>query len=104
MPGRLLLVAVLIAGGLACTPRPPKGVPANAVWAGTRKAGAFVVIGDQTLDGWKIKVYDRRGALLADGPFVLRGMARAELLPEEFAGWESGTLRLKDGALLVPKH
>lgn len=104
MPGRLLLIMGLLVGGLACTPRPPAGVPAGAVWAGTRKAGAFVVIGEQTLDGWKLKVYDRKGALIAEGPFVLRGLGRTELSPEDFARWDSGVLHLKDGAALVPKR
>lgn len=104
MTERLLLVTLLLVAGVACTPRPPAGVPAEATWVGSRKQGAFVKMGAQTLDGWCFKVYDRQGRLVADAPFVLRGMGRSELDPQDLAGWDGRNLYLKDGAVLAPKR
>lgn len=100
---RLLLVTLLLVSSLACSPRRPAGVPADATWVGSRKQGAFVQMGGQTLDGWRFKIYDRQGLLVADAPFVLRGVGRSELDPQDLTGWDGRNLYLKDGAVLAPK-
>lgn len=103
MTERLLLVTLLLVSGLACSPRHPAGVPAEATWVGSRKQGAFVQMGAQTLDGWRFRVYDRQGRLVADGPFVLRGVGRSELDAKDLTGWDGRNLYVKDGAVLAPK-
>lgn len=104
--GQLGLVAALMLGA-ACAPRAPEkpaGVPAESFWVGTRKTGVFVVIGPKERDGWRIKAFDdRQGTPKADGVFTLRGIARAELTPEELVAFDGTAFKLSDGALLVPK-
>ena len=91
-----------------CKPRPPKRpaqVPAEAFWAGDRKAGVFILDQGKPDEGRAMKVFDdRSGALLAEGVFVLRGTARAELPPEDFKGWNGEALVLSDGTLMTPKR
>lgn len=86
----------------ACGVRRPSQVPAESVWVGDKKQGAFVLLGEREGNRWRVKVWGRDGALLADGPFVLRGMARASIEPHEVAAWDGRQLALQDGTLLVP--
>ena len=104
----LLIPALAVALGLtACGPHvPPRpaSVPQEAQWLGDRKGGVFVLIGAQEMDGWRLKIYDdHTGALKADGPFVLRGMARAELSVGDLAFFDGQSIHLKDGAVLGPR-
>jgi len=53
--------------------------------------------------GVKVKIYDRKGVLKAQGAYVLRGMAKAEIVPEEVVSFDGKALHLADGTLLVPR-
>ena len=99
----LALLAVMV----ACAPRAPRrpaGLPAASFWVGTRHGGAFVELGAKDRDGWRVRIFDdHSGAVRSEGLFVLRGIARAELGPEDIIACDGTTLRLTDGARLVPK-
>lgn len=94
----LLSVALL----LACGVRRPSQVPTDAVWVGEKAPGAFVLVGSREGNRWMVKVWGRDGALLADRPFALSGMARVAIEPHEVAAWDGRQIALKDGTLLVP--
>jgi hypothetical protein len=98
------VLAALLAGCTPSAPPRPPSVPPQATWAGTRKAGVFVLVGPQDREAWLIKVFDdRTGAVRAEGPYVLRGAARAEIQAEEIVGFDAQGLHLSDGALMVPR-
>jgi hypothetical protein len=86
----------------ACGARHPAGVPKESVWVGEKDRGAYILLGPREGARWHVKAWGRDGKLLAEGPFVLRGMARAAIEPHEFAAWDGRQLALKDGTLLVP--
>ena len=98
-------LAVELLGCAARAPQRPVGLPAEASWVGTRKGGAFILIGDKDRDGWKVKIYDdRSGAIKAEGLFTLRGgIGRAELSNSEVVSYDGSALHLSDGAVLAPK-
>ena len=100
-------MAASLALAVGCAPRAPvkpAGVPGDTFWVGTRKSGVFVVIGPKDRDGWRMKAFDdRTGALKADGLYTLRGLARAELAPQELVAFDGTGFQLADGALLLPK-
>jgi len=100
----LALLAVM-AGCAPRAPRKPAGVAPEAFWVGDRQGGVFVVIGPKDRDGWRIRISDdRTGAARAEGLFNLRGIARAEIAPEDIASYDGTALHLADGAILVPKR
>lgn len=96
----ILCLALLSACG---APAKPQGVPAEAFFVGKRRSGVFVTIGDPHPTGWVLKIHDRRGALIKEGPFALKGYARGEILPDEVVGWDGKELTLADGSRLVPR-
>jgi hypothetical protein len=100
-----VILAVELLGCAARAPQKPAGLPAEASWVGTRKGGAFILIGPKDRDGWKVKVFDdHTGAIRADGLFTLRGgIGRAELSNSEVVSYDGHALHLADGALLAPK-
>jgi hypothetical protein len=99
--------ALALVALVACAPRAPRrpvGVPAEAVWAGDRSGGHFVLIGSQTARGWNLGIYDdHTGVRVAQGEFWLRGTARAELHPAELGRFDGKVLHLTDGSTLVPR-
>ena len=97
-----LWMALLVMGCGRVPPR-PANVPASAFFVGQRRDGVFVVVGAKEIMGWHLAIYGRNGALKREGVFVLRGMARAEILPEEVQSYDGTALHLSDGTLLVPK-
>ena len=99
----LVLLAVML-GCAARAPRKPAGVPPESFWVGTRHSGVFVIIGAKEREAWRIRIFDdRSGAVRAEGPFILRGIARADIDAEDIASFDGTNLHLTDGALLVPK-
>ncbi|MDP2875605.1 MAG: hypothetical protein Q8O00_05420 [Holophaga sp.] len=96
-----LALAVLIGCG---APSRPAGLPEGAFWAGKRSNGAFVLIGARDGLGWQLKIYDRKGTLKAEGAYVLRGMAKANIVPEEIVSYDGQALHLSDGTLLIPRR
>ena len=100
----LALGAVMV-GCAPRAPRKPAGVAPEAFWVGNRHGGVFVVIGPKDRDGWRIRIADdHTGAARADGLFNLRGIARAEIAPEDITAYDGTALHLADGATLVPKR
>lgn len=87
---------------LACGVHRPSQVPKASVWVGPKEGGAWVLLGARQDGRWPVQVWDRNGALRADGSFVLRGMARVSIETHELAAWDGRLLALKDGSLLVP--
>lgn len=99
------LAALFLAFVIGCgAPSRPAGVPEGAFWAGKRKDGAFVFIGPRDGLGWQLKIYDRKGNLKGQGAYVLRGMAKAEIVPEEVLSFDGEALHLADGTLLIPRR
>lgn len=96
----ILCLALLSACG---APPKPQGVPAEAFFVGKRRDGVFVTIGEPVATGWKVKIHDRAGVLLKEGPFALKGYARGEILPKEVVAWNGTELVLADGSRLVPR-
>lgn len=96
-----LVLAVMVGCG---TPSRPSNVPEASFWAGKRKDGVFVFIGARDGLGWQVKIYDRKGRLKAQGAYVLRGMAKAEIVPEEVLSYDGEALHLADGTLLIPRR
>jgi len=100
-----LALLVVMAGCAPRAPRKPAGVAPEAFWVGNRQAGVFVVIGAKDRDGWRIRIADdHSGAARADGVFTLRGIARAEITPEDITAYDGTALHLVDGATLVPRR
>lgn len=99
----VLVLALFVVHCDVIKPRKPSGVPSEATWVGSRSNGAFVQIQSKELDGWKIRIYDRQGVTLAEGLFILRGLARSELHVEDFTSYSEGVLHLKDGGVMTPK-
>lgn len=100
--GVALMAAILLLGCGRVPPR-PANVPAESFFVGKRKDGVFVVIGARDGLGWRVKIFSRDGVLRREGPFVLRGMARAKVVPEEVLSYDGEALHLADGTLLVPR-
>ena len=99
-----LILTLEILGCAARAPQKPAGLPAEAFWVGDHKGGTFVVIGPKDREGWRVKLFDdHSGAAKAEGLFTLRGLARAEIVPEEVVSYDGFALHLSDGALLAPK-
>jgi hypothetical protein len=96
----LFTFAVLMV--LGCGPRHPAQVPKESVWVRGQQQGAFILLGERAGSRWRVQVWSREGALLADRPFALRGMARTSIEPHELAAWDGRQIALKDGTLLVP--
>jgi len=105
MPRCVSLVALILLGTLGCSqaPRKPANLSAEVFWVGKRKEGVFVLIGARDGLGWRVSIFDRQGALKREGVFVLRGMARAEIVPEEVLSFDGEALHLSDGTLLIPR-
>lgn len=101
MPVIALCAALLVGCG---APSRPANVPEGAFWAGKRRDGVFVLIGARDGLGWQVKLYDRKGNLKAEGPYVLRGMAKAEIVPEEVVSFDGEALHMADGTLLIPRR
>ena len=99
VPSVLSLVLLAACGA----PSRPQGVPAEAFFVGKRRGGVFVIVGAPHATGWFLKIYDRKGTLIKEGPFALKGYARGEILPEEVVGWNGTELALADGSRLVPR-
>lgn len=101
-----LVVGILVLSGLACSRVPPRpaNVPAESFYVGKRRDGVFVQVVSKEIIGWRLKIYGRDGSLKGEGLYVLRGMARAELLPEELVSFDGEAFRLSDGGLLVPRR
>lgn len=105
MRGLLMAGVLMLAFMVGCgVPSRPSGVPEGAFWAGKRRDGVFVLIGPRDGLGWQVKLYDRKGALKAQGAYVLRGMAKAEIVPEEVLSYDGEALHLADGTLLIPRR
>lgn len=98
-PLSALLALALLTG---CGDRRPAGVPAEARWVGPKDTGAWVRVGDRENGRWRVQAWGRDGAVVADGPYQLRGMARVSVEPHELAAWDGRQLALRDGTLLVP--
>jgi len=98
------LVIAILALGCGRVPPKPANVPAESFFVGKRKDGVFVLIGARDGLGWRVKIFDRRGTLLKEGPYVLRGMARAEVVPGEVLSFDGEALHLADGTLLIPRR
>ena len=98
------LVAVILVLGCDRVPPRPLNVPAESFFAGKGKDGVFVAIGVRDGLGWQVRIYDRKGGLKRQGAYVLRGMARAEIVPEEVLFFDGEALHLRDGTLLVPRR
>ena len=98
-----LVVAVLVLGCDRVPPR-PASVPAESFFVGKRKDGVFVVMGAREGLGWHVKIFSRDGILKHEGAYVLRGMARAEIVPDEVLTFDGEALHLRDGTLLVPRR
>lgn len=98
-----LMVAILVLGCGRVPPR-PANVPAESFFVGKRKDGVFVLIGPRDGLGWQLKIYGRDGVLKREGAYVLRGMARAEIVPEEVISYDGEALHLSDGTLLIPRR
>ena len=98
-----LVVAILVLGCDRVPPR-PANVPAESFFVGKRRDGVFVVIGPREGLGWHVKIYGRDGNLKREGAYVLRGMARAEIVPEEVLRFDGEALYLRDGTLLIPRR
>lgn len=90
---------------LACggAPSRPASVPADAQWGGEGKQGVFLRVEGHEGTLWRLQVWDRQGRPLGEGPFRLRGFAKAKIVPEEVLAWQNGALQLKDGTWLVPE-
>lgn len=99
VPSLLCLVLLSACGA----PPKPTGVPAEAFFVGKRRDGVFVTIGEPVATGWKVKIHDRRGVLVQEGRFALKGFARGEILPEEVVAWTGTELVLADGSRLVAR-
>ncbi|MCE1230083.1 MAG: hypothetical protein LWX11_11425 [Firmicutes bacterium] len=98
-------IGIVMTLALACgAPSRPANVPEGAFWAGKRSNGVFVLMGERDGLGWQVKLYDRKGNLKAQGPYVLRGMAKAKIVPEEVISFDGEALHLADGTLLVPRR
>jgi hypothetical protein len=98
IPALLICLPLL----LACGVRRPAQVPKEAVQVGPKEGGAWVLVGPRQAGRWPLRVWDRDGALKADGAYVPRGMARVSIEAHEPAAWDGRQLALKDGTLLVP--
>lgn len=94
------ILTLLIACG---APPKPQGVPPEAFFVGKRRDGVFVTVGAPHATGWILKIHDRNGRLLKEGPFVLKGYARGEILPSDVVAWDGQALLLADGGRLVPR-
>ncbi len=101
--GVVMMVALLM-GGCSRVPPRPANVPAESFFVGKRKDGVFVVIGVPEGMGWHVKIYGRDGALRREGSYVLRGMARAQVVPKEVLSFDGEALHLSDGTLLIPRR
>jgi hypothetical protein len=73
------------------------------MYVGKRRDGVFVSVQGKEGIGWRLKIYGRDGALRKEGVYVLRGMARADLLEEEMGVFDGEAFHLTDGGLLVPR-
>lgn len=104
--GLFLVAGVLVLSGVGCSRIPPRpaNVPPESIYVGKRRDGVFVVVVSKEVIGWRLKVFGRDGSLKAEGLYVLRGMARAELLPEELVSFDGEAFHLSDGGLLVPRR
>jgi len=98
-----IMAAILVLGCNRVPPR-PANVPVESFYVGQRKDGVFVVIGVPDGLGWQLKIYDRKGNLKREGAYVLRGMARARIIPEEVLSYDGEALHLQDGTLLIPRR
>lgn len=98
------MMAVLLVLGCSRVPPRPANVPAESFFVGKRKDGVFVVIGAPEGMGWHVKIYGRDGSLEREGSYVLRGMARAHIVPKEVLNFDGEALHLSDGTLLVPRR
>jgi hypothetical protein len=105
-PSKILVMTAFLAGLLlACRgiPSRPQGVAPEAQWSGEGQQGLWLKVMDHQGTLWQLEVWDRKGKLLGQGNFRLRGFAKAKIVPEEVLGWELGALHLKDGTWLVPE-
>lgn len=102
MARRIPALALCLLPLLSCGVRRPAQVPKEAVRVGPADRGAWVLVGARQAGRWPLRVWDRNGALEAEGAFVLRGMARVSIEAHEPAAWDGRQLALKDGSLLVP--
>lgn len=86
---------------LACgAPKRPANVPEGAFWGGSRKQGAFILVGKKHGLGWYMKVYNKEGALQKDGLFVVNGSGRSEFYAEEVLSFDGQNIHFKDGGRL----
>ncbi len=97
------LMAALLVVGCGRVPPRPKNVPAESMFVGKRKDGVFVTVLGKEGIGWHLRIYGRDGALRKEGVYVLRGMARADLLEEDMVSFDGEAFHLSDGGLLVPR-
>ncbi len=98
-----LMAAALVLGCDHVPPR-PVSVPVESFYVGKGKDGVFVQIGTREGLGWHVKIFGRDGTLKREGAYVLRGMARAEIVPEEVLSFDGEALHLRDGTLLIPRR
>jgi hypothetical protein len=86
-------------------PPRPKGVPADAVWAGGADGGSFIKCSFDPSAGLNFcTVYnDFTGKIEAEGRFAISGPARPEDVTEfSFSGFDGKKIYLKDGSILNP--
>jgi hypothetical protein len=103
IPVMTVILAGLLLAGCGGTPARPPSVPAEAQWGGSGQKGAFLRVGGHQGTLWQLEVWDRKGRVLASGPFRLRGFAKAQIMPDEVLAFENGAFQLKDGTWLVPE-
>jgi hypothetical protein len=108
------LITFLIAGlgTMACTthvspPPRPKGVPADALWAGGADGGSFIRCSyDAGTDLNMCSAYnDRTGRLEIQGQFTITGPTRAkDVWRFEYSGFDGRRIYLTDGSVLAPRE
>lgn len=104
------LIAFLTAGlgTMACSshvspPPRPKGVPADAVWAGGADGGSFIRCSYDA--GTSLNVCsahnDHTGRLEVQGQFTITGPTRAKDVGRfEYSGFDGKRIYLRDGSVL----
>jgi len=86
-------------------PPRPKGVPADAVWAGGADGGSFIkcYYEPSTRLNFCTVYNDFTGKIEAEGRFTIRGSMRPEDVSQfSFSGFDGKKIYLKDGSILIP--
>jgi hypothetical protein len=85
-------------------PPRPKGVPAEAIWAGGADGGEFILMRPARNGVYSTKIYnDQIGELEFDGALKLDGPSGPTIDvkdPKTYSGWDGEVMHLRDGRTL----